>query len=95
MLFLSVTEIAIKLSKRDVSELSPTDIAIEVLSNFCLMPFLLTPFRRLQANWKVPGAEVESNFCIDAYLMLSRCILQALEQIDNFLKGEGGGYAEC
>ncbi|KAH1251116.1 Shikimate kinase 1, chloroplastic [Glycine max] len=44
----SLKKIAIKLSKRDVSELSPTDIAIE-----------------------------------------------ALEQIDNFLKGEGGGYAEC
>ncbi|KAL5188466.1 Shikimate kinase 1, chloroplastic [Glycine soja] len=44
----SLKNIAIKLSKRDVSELSPTDIAIE-----------------------------------------------ALEQIDNFLKGEGGGYAEC
>ncbi|KAG5000184.1 hypothetical protein AAZX31_08G139900 [Glycine max] len=44
----SLKNIAIKLGKRDVSELSPTDIAIE-----------------------------------------------ALEQIDNFLKGEGGRYAEC
>ncbi|ESW31753.1 hypothetical protein PHAVU_002G264800 [Phaseolus vulgaris] len=44
----SLKNIAIKLGKRDVSELSPTDIAIE-----------------------------------------------ALEQIDNFLKGEGGSYAEC
>ncbi|XP_020206867.1 shikimate kinase 1, chloroplastic [Cajanus cajan] len=44
----SLKNIAMKLGKRDVSELSPTDIAIE-----------------------------------------------ALEQIDYFLKGEGGFYAEC
>lgn len=52
---LFVTDIAIKLGKRDVSELSPTDIAIEVLHNFCLMPFLLisSALGELKSSWEL------------------------------------------
>lgn len=82
---LFVPDIAIKLGKRDVSELSPTDIAIEVLSNFYLY------FLGSRQTEKFLGAIVESEFC----LLISVCILQALDQIDNFLKGEGDSYAEC
>jgi len=53
-----VPDIAIKLGKRDVSELSPTDIAIEVLSNFYLY------FLGSRQTEKFLGAIVESEFCI-------------------------------
>jgi len=64
-------DIATKLGRKDASDLSPTEIAIEVLHNFCLMP--LTPFQFV-SFWQTgmfTDAKAESKFCItDANLII-------------------------